>query len=230
MIKCVLFDMDGVLYDSMKVHSRVWVAVAKSFGIDITERDVYATEGMMGKKTANLFFRMKHGRDATEAEWRPMFEAKRAQVEAYGRMPVMEGALDTVRAVVRSGVRASVVTGSAQASIFDNLYEDFPGLLYKEGTVTAYDVTRGKPDPEPYIMGMKKAGGFLPEETIVVENAPLGVQSAKAAGCTVLAVNTGVLEDSELYDAGADVVFPSMSELALHIGEYLNPPVQEAAK
>jgi len=213
--------MDGVLYDTMKVHSRVWVAIAKEHGIDITERDVYLTEGLMAKKAANLFFKKQFGRDATEQEWMPMFLEKRARVAAYGRMPVMEGAVDVLKAVADSGVRASVVTGSAQPSIFENLYEDFPGLLYKEGTVTALDVTKGKPDPEPYIMGMKKAGGFLPEETIIIENAPLGVQSGKAAGCKVLAVNTGVLEESDLYESGADIVFPSMTALSKVIRDYI---------
>jgi len=221
MIKCVLFDMDGVLYDTMKVHSSVWVAVAKSFGIDITERDVYATEGMMGKRAAQYFFRKGYGREATEAEWRPMFEAKREKVHSFGRMPLMPGAIDVVKKVVECGVRASVVTGSAQQSIFDNIWEDFPGLFYQEGIVTAYDVKTGKPDPEPYLMGMKKAGGFLPEETLIIENAPFGIQSGKAAGCTVLAVNTGVLDDSDLYDSGADIVFPSMTALSKEIENYL---------
>jgi beta-phosphoglucomutase-like phosphatase (HAD superfamily) len=79
--------------------------------------------------------------------------------------------------------------------------------------VTAYDVERGKPDPEPYLMALRK-GGLAPDEAVVVENAPLGVQSAVAAGIYTIAVNTGPLDDRVLLDAGADLLLPSMRALA----------------
>ena len=79
--------------------------------------------------------------------------------------------------------------------------------------VTGFDVKRGKPDPEPYLMGLQKAG-IRAGEAIVVENAPLGVESAHGAGIFTIAANTGPLEDSLLRDAGADIVVPSMMEVA----------------
>ena len=87
--------------------------------------------------------------------------------------------------------------------------------------VTAFDVKHGKPYPEPYLMGLEKAGRALglttplpASQAVVVENAPLGIQAAKAAGIFCIAVNTGPLEDQILYDAGADIVLPGMAELA----------------
>jgi beta-phosphoglucomutase-like phosphatase (HAD superfamily) len=79
--------------------------------------------------------------------------------------------------------------------------------------VTAFDVKHGKPDPEPYLMGMQK-GELRPDECIVVENAPLGVRAAKAAGIFTIAVNTGPLPDNALLDEGADLLFPSMQALS----------------
>ena len=79
--------------------------------------------------------------------------------------------------------------------------------------VTGKDVRRGKPDPEPYLMGLEKAG-VRPWEAFVVENAPMGVRSAVRAGIFTIAVNTGLLPDSALSDEGADLVFGSMPELA----------------
>jgi beta-phosphoglucomutase-like phosphatase (HAD superfamily) len=78
--------------------------------------------------------------------------------------------------------------------------------------VTAYDVKKGKPDPEPYLMALEKAG-LQPNEAMVVENAPLGVRSAKGAGIFTVAVNTGILSDDDLWQAGADVVLPDMAAL-----------------
>jgi beta-phosphoglucomutase-like phosphatase (HAD superfamily) len=93
--------------------------------------------------------------------------------------------------------------------LLDRLNHHFPDIFCRELMVTAYDVKRGKPDPEPYLMGLQK-GGLRPEECIVVENAPLGVRAAKAAGIFTVAVNTGPLPDHALTDEGADALFPSM--------------------
>jgi beta-phosphoglucomutase-like phosphatase (HAD superfamily) len=106
-----------------------------------------------------------------------------------------------------------VVTGSAQHALLDKLLVDFEGLLRQDLIVTAFDVTHGKPNPEPYLMGMEKCG-TEPYETIVVENAPLGVQAAVAARCFTIAVNTGPLPDERLAEKGADIIFPTMTALS----------------
>jgi beta-phosphoglucomutase-like phosphatase (HAD superfamily) len=79
--------------------------------------------------------------------------------------------------------------------------------------VTGYDVQIGKPHPEPYLMGLKKAN-IKADEAIVIENAPLGIESATAAGIYTIAVNTGPLPDEVLWKAGANALFHSMKELA----------------
>ena len=75
--------------------------------------------------------------------------------------------------------------------------------------VTAFDVKYGKPHPEPYLMGLEKAH-VAPNEAIVVENAPIGIQAGVAAGIFTIAVNTGPLDGHILLDAGANLLFPSM--------------------
>jgi beta-phosphoglucomutase-like phosphatase (HAD superfamily) len=88
--------------------------------------------------------------------------------------------------------------------------------------VTAFDVKYGKPNPEPYLMGLEKATAHFADplftmsykNSIVIENAPLGVQAGVASGCFTIAVNTGPLPDSALLDSGADLLFHSMQELA----------------
>jgi beta-phosphoglucomutase-like phosphatase (HAD superfamily) len=79
--------------------------------------------------------------------------------------------------------------------------------------VTGFDVKLGKPYPEPYLKGLQKAG-IKPEEGIVVENAPLGVEAAHAAGIFTIAANTGPLDDAILKNAGADIVLPGMMDVA----------------
>jgi HAD superfamily hydrolase (TIGR01509 family) len=118
------------------------------------------------------------------------------------------GALELLQAVKHRGIERVIVTGSGQKSLLERLEKNFPGIFKAELMVTAFDVKHGKPHPEPYLMGLEKAG-ISAEEAVVVENAPLGVQAAKAAGIFTIAVNTGPLPDKVLYDAGADIVFPN---------------------
>ena len=95
-------------------------------------------------------------------------------------------------------------------TLLDSLNTVFPAIFQKDRMITAFDVTRGKPDPEPYLKAWERSG--LPkEQCVVIENAPLGIRSGKAAGLTVYAVNTGILKREDL--AQADKVFDSMAEL-----------------
>jgi len=79
--------------------------------------------------------------------------------------------------------------------------------------VTAYDVQRGKPNPDPYLMGMEKAG-TKPWETIVVENAPLGIRAGVASRAFTIAVNTGPLADSVLLEHHPDLLLKKMTDLS----------------
>lgn len=124
----------------------------------------------------------------------------------------MPYAHELLKKVKGNGLTPIVVTGSGQLSLIDRLNQNFPNIFCKELMVTSFDVKFGKPNPEPYLMGMQK-GGITPMEGIVVENAPLGVQAAKAAGLFTIAVNTGPLPDGVLLEAGADLLFPSMQAL-----------------
>ena len=110
------------------------------------------------------------------------------------------------------GLDIYIVTGSAQQSLFDTLNTHFPGIFVREKMVTAFDVTHGKPDPEPYLTALRKAA-VQPWQAMVVENAPLGVRSAVAAGIFTIAVNKGILQPHELRNAGADIVLNSMDAL-----------------
>jgi beta-phosphoglucomutase-like phosphatase (HAD superfamily) len=82
--------------------------------------------------------------------------------------------------------------------------------------ITAFDVVKGKPDPEPYLKAWERSG-LSKEQCVVIENAPLGVKSGKAAGLTVYAVNTGVLSKEDLKLAGADMVFDTMQQLLAYL-------------
>lgn len=213
MLKSVLFDMDGVLYDSMPVHARAWEETFCSYHIPCTYEEFYLHEGRPGFGTINLIFQRTFQRDATQQEIDEIYAMKCRLFKQYDEQLIMPGALEVLAKVKASGLKIVLVTGSGQASLLDNLDKNFPGYFQQELMITAYDVVHGKPHPEPYLQGLKKAG-VSSREALVVENAPMGVASSVAAGIYTIAVNTGPLEDRTLLDAGADVLYPSMQALA----------------
>lgn len=210
--KAIFFDMDGVLFDSMKFHARAWTNAMRDIGITFSEYEGYMNEGRTGHSTIDLAFNRDYGRDATEDEKQEIYRIKSRYFESYGQSPVMPFANDLLHKVKSQGLQIYLVTGSGQASLLDGLHVHFPNIFKKERMVTAFDVTQGKPHPEPYLQALKKSG-FKRSEVAVVENAPLGVESAKAAGLFVIAVNTGPLDEKVLWESGADVVLESMQEL-----------------
>ena len=214
MIRAVLFDMDGVLYDSMKNHAAAWVQSMQKFGINMTADDAYATEGARGVDTIRYMVRQQKGIEISEAEAQEMYDEKSRIFHSMPEAPIMPGILSLMEQIDAAGISIGVVTGSGQRPLIARILRDFGRFVSPEHITTAYDVPRGKPHPDPYLIGMKKAGGLSPSEAIVVENAPLGVRAGIAAGCYTIAVNTGPLPDQVLLDAGASILFPSMPALS----------------
>lgn len=213
MTKAVLFDMDGVLFDSMPNHAYAWSHAMTDFGLRMEPEEVYMNEGRTGNGTINLLAQRFWGRDATDGEVQQIYEAKSRIFNSLPEPQPMAGAMDLLKKVRAQGLMRVIVTGSATHALLDRLNAAFPDVFSPELMVTAFDVKHGKPNPEPYLMGLKKAN-LSASEAIVVENAPLGVQAARAAGIFTIAVNTGPLKDEVLKEAGADLVLPSMQYLA----------------
>ncbi len=213
-LKTVMFDMDGVLFDSMPYHARSWHRAMADFGLDLPVDEAFTHEGRTGSDTIGIVTRRQLGREASEEECKRIYARKSEYFNQFPEARRMPGALETVSEVKRCGAVPMVVTGSGQASLLARLEKNFPGLFKAEWMVCAKDVKYGKPNPEPYLMGMQKAGIENVWQTMVIENAPLGVEAGHRAGCFVVAVNTGPLPDGMLLEAGANLLFHSMDELS----------------
>ena len=227
MLKAVLFDMDGVLFDSMPNHAYAWSHAMTQFGLEMTAYEAYLHEGRTGSGTINILAQRYWGRDATPEEIERIYAAKAATFNTCPEPKPMPSALEALTAAKELGCKIVLVTGSGQAKLLESLEQHYPGFFRQELMVTGFDVKRGKPDPEPYLMGLEKAG-IKAEEGIVVENAPLGVQAAKGAGIFTIAANTGPLEDSILKDAGADIVVPDLATVAAVLRSYKKTPADKS--
>lgn len=213
--KAIFFDMDGVLFDSMKYHASAWVKAMQQTGLPFTEYEAYMNEGRTGASTIDGVFMNIHGRKATEEEKQSIYHLKSNFFESHGKTERMPFAIELLKKIKAQNLEIFVVTGSGQPSLIDSLEENFPKIFQKQKMVTAFDVKHGKPNPEPYLMALKKSG-LKPWEIMVVENAPLGIESAKAAGLFTIGVNTGPLNSNVLSEYGADIIFDGMKDLYNH--------------
>ena len=206
--------MDGVLYDSMKNHAVAWVQSMQKFGINMTADDAYATEGARGVDTIRYMVRQQKGIEISEAQAQEMYDEKSRIFHSMPEAPIMPGILSLMEQISNAGISIGVVTGSGQKPLIARILRDFGKYVTPEHITTAYDVPRGKPNPDPYLIGLQKAGNLQPSEAIVVENAPLGIRAGIAANIYTVAVNTGPLADQVLLDAGANILFPTMQTLS----------------
>ena len=217
--RAIFFDMDGVLFDSMPYHASAWVKAMNEIGIPFTTYEAYMNEGRTGDSTIDGAFMRTYNREATDEEKKQIYSLKSKYFVAESKTTPMPYALEMLQYLKSIGMQIFLVTGSGQPSLIDSLQIYFPEIFVKERMVTAFDVSNGKPHPEPYLTALSKSG-LQPWEVAVIENAPLGIESAKAAGLFTIGLNTGLLKIEVLENAGADVVLNSMEELFLRWNEF----------
>lgn len=220
--KAIFFDMDGVLFDSMPYHAKAWEEVMRANGLPFTAYDAYLNEGRTGQSVIQEASNIVN-KPCTDQQ---IEEIYRQKADAFKRMQPngaqpMDGIKEVLAFLAEHQKQVWVVTGSGQLSLFAQLSTLHPTLFVREQLITAYDVTHGKPHPEPYLKAWERSG-LKKEECCVVENAPLGVRAAKNAGLFTIAVNTGILENERLSQEKADLVLPNMHALLQWLQEHMN--------
>ena len=180
-IKAVFFDQDGVLYNSMPYHAESWAWAMTKHGLPYTAMECYRNEGRTSTGVIQEHHQQMYGKDASPELIEAIYKDKTEHfTQMTGGFPGIIPNVDKVLYFLRSqGVQCWVVTGSGQRNLIDALNKTFDNVF--TGIISSFDVTKGKPDPEPYLKAWERSG-FKKEECMVVENAPLGVRAAKAAG------------------------------------------------
>lgn len=184
-LRAVLFDMDGLLIDSEPLWFEVETDVMTRLGGTWSEADQEALLGSSLDPAVRYFLdRATVPADPAEVgEW--MIGGIVAKVRDHG-VPIMPGAADLVTAVATSGLPYALVTSSQRRFVDAVLART--GLRFPV-VVCGSDVTRGKPDPEPYLLATARLG-VPPSQSLVLEDSITGVTAAEAAGCFVVAVPT----------------------------------------
>jgi mannitol-1-/sugar-/sorbitol-6-phosphatase len=195
----LLFDMDGVLIDSTPAVARVWRRWALEHGFDPVE--------VVGRA---------HGRPSltTIREYLPNAdhlaenrEVERREIKDVEGVVFLPGARELLASLPPG--RWTIATSCTRALAEVRL--KVAGLPVPERLITSSDVTRGKPDPEPFLKAAANLG-FAAADCLVLEDAPAGIRAGKAAGARVIAVRTTVPEE-ELHAAGADWIVNNCADI-----------------
>jgi beta-phosphoglucomutase len=193
-LKGILFDFDGVVVDSMHQHYDAWSNAFKEKGVSFTKEEFFQLEGQGLNRIAQMIGE-KH--DLVEQDLLDVVEAKARFYYKSIKVRFYTYFMQMLNNLKAKDVPMAVVTGGNKKRVEATIEEHLNG--YFNALVTIDDVSHGKPHPEPFLKGAEKLN-LQPEECIVVENAPLGIKAAKAAGTTVIAVKT-TLTDKYLSQA-----------------------------
>jgi beta-phosphoglucomutase len=203
-IDAVLFDLDGVIIKSMEQHLEAWQFAFSKYGTRITAQDFYELEGR-GVRVVSEMLAEKFNLPLSLAP--EIMRKKNEYYDKIARIEFYEGLLPLLEFLKSRNKKMAIITGSIRNRVQKLTNGRLNGFF--SAYVTSEDVTHTKPNPEPFLKGAELLN-VEPGNCIVIENAPLGIESAKRAGMTVFAVTSTVPREKL---KTADRIFPSLSSI-----------------
>jgi len=206
LIEAVIFDMDGVLTDSMKYHIKSWNYAFNQFNIFPSDEDFSLLEGMSYKETID-FICKKYKAELSQNEKEKVYLIKKDKLSEVFHFEIYPQILEFISFLKNQNIKLALVSGANKEFVNKIINKYFKNDF--EIIITGSDVKKGKPNPEPYLKAIDKLGCPI-NKIIVIENAPLGIQSAKRAKLQTFALTT-TLDKKHLKKA--DKIFSSHKEL-----------------
>jgi len=174
--------MDGVLLDAMPFHTEAFqIAFRELADLDIDKKDVYLLEGMPGPDLIKEILK-KNGSNSFSDEniIKKISQRKKELFKKNENSKPFEGVNELLRSLERSDCKKAVVSGASENEV-KSLLEKNHLLKSFDLVISGEELEEGKPSPEPFVTALKKLG-LNADEALVVENSPLGVNSAVKAG------------------------------------------------
>ena len=198
--EAILFDLDGVLVDSTPCVTRVWATWAREHGLDPD----YVVQVAHGQRTIETVRQVDPLLDAQ----RETDQIEQREIHDTEGLRVLPGAKELLTALPPD--RYTIVTSGTRRLATKRL--QVAGLPVPSNMITADDVTRGKPDPEPYLAGARVLLR-QPKNCLVFEDAPSGIRAAQSAGMIAIAVTTTYPREQL---SEADAIAPSLNAVKVH--------------
>ncbi len=204
----VIFDMDGVLVASGRAHDASWKMLAKSRGLSITSEQFAATFG----KSSREIIRTLWGESIPDADVRAMDDRKEELYRELitGLVPLTVGVRETLWHLQQAGYSLAVGTSGPRANV-DLVLRETGMEGFFAAIATGEDVRHGKPAPDVFLLAAERLR-IEPSRCVVIEDAPVGVAAAKAAGMPVIGF-VGTHPAETLRAAGVDHVATHMRDI-----------------
>lgn len=203
----VIFDMDGVLVASGPAHAQSWRLVARKHQIDISDELFKQTFGRPSRDIVRIIW----GDDVSDDQIAALDTEKEAAYRDLitGMVPLMIGCREVLRGLADAGYVLSVATSGPPENVRLVLTETHLGPF--EAVVTGFDIEHGKPAPDCFLLAAERCG-LSPSDCVVVEDAPVGIEAAVAAGMPAIAL-AGTHPAETLAAAGAAHVVHELSAI-----------------
>jgi beta-phosphoglucomutase len=208
-IFAVIFDMDGVLVDTYRAHYRSWLDIAEPEGIHFSEADFALTFGRTSREIIAHYWGNGRYDNAQMAELDGRKEAAfRRRIETD--FPAMPGVDELLRSLDQAGFRLAVGSSAPPENV-EMVLDKLGARGLFGAVVTGEDVTRGKPDPQVFLIAAERLG-IGPGRCAVIEDAPAGVAAANAAGMASVGLLSTGRTPADL--AAAHAVVGSLGEIS----------------
>ena len=193
-ISGVVFDLDGVLIDSMPFHYEAYRRVLAEEGLPVERMDVYLREGLGSPDVIRSLADAK-GYTFSPERIEELAQRRRQLFYQIYQHRVFAGVPEMLTWLSRAGYRLAVVSAATQKSL-DVCLNQYPAGPDGRGlaqwfplVISGTMVERGKPFPDPYLKALEELG-VKGTQVLVIENAPAGITAAQAAGCHCVALET----------------------------------------
>lgn len=219
MIQAVFFDFNGVIIDDEPLQMKAYQEVLGGEGLTVTEADYFGSLGMDDRAFVRAAF-VRAERELADEVLGRVIEAKTAAHRKLleGELPLFPGVVTLIKALKRN--HSIGLVSMARRTEIDHILERAALMNYFDTIVSAEDVTANKPDPSCYNKGLellnRRRGEahiipLRPDECLVIEDSPPGIQSARTAGMRTLGV-TNTVSDRALREVGADSVTRNLAD------------------
>jgi beta-phosphoglucomutase len=204
--RAVIFDMDGVIVDSMPYHFIAWYEALRPYGVRVSCFDVFAKEGERWENSLKDFLN-NASIPPNPKILKEIFLRRQRIFRKYFKRFIFKGAPEFLRCLKKKGYLLGLVTGTPMRELSSIIPSGIRGLF--DAIVSGDSVKKGKPHPEPYLEASRILG-LRPQDCLVVENAPFGIESAKKAGMFCIAITTGLPRE---YLRQADITVERLDDI-----------------
>lgn len=208
--KAVLFDFDGVLGKTMEDNYKAWASSLAPYGIKFQREEYFLMEGAPPKKVAETFLKINNlGLESVD----DIVRFKEKHYLENRSFSLYDGAQELIDSLKVKGLRLGLVTGASRQRLMGTRINAF--LNQFDVLITGDQVSNGKPSPEPYLLCAQKLSA-TPSECLVIENAPMGIESAKKAGMFCVAICSTLGKE---HLGQADEILNTIGELSSLLGQ-----------